>query len=225
MSESRVSASKIKYLTALCVVVLLAAAAVQGYFLFRMHGQLQQALAQKAEPGDSDAIDVPLSAPPGGNPLPQTDEEDDWNKLFGTPFDPNSWDPFKEMADMQKRMDQIFDNAFGRFHGSTRFKGLTQDILFNPKVDISEEGDSYVVRVDLPGVDQATVNVTLENGTLTLRGTREENVTQGDKKNVFRQERRIGQFQRDIPLPGPVDEDSMTTEYENGVLVIRVKKA
>jgi len=96
---------------------------------------------------------------------------------------------------------------------------------FAPDVDIEENDDAYIVTMDAPGIEKGNVKVSLENGVLTIKGTREEINEEKEGDKVLRSERRQGSFQRVFSLPGPVDEASMKTELDNGILKITIKKA
>lgn len=212
------------------VAVLGAAVAIQGYYVFRMHQQvgggfLPGAQAAVQTPDDSQNQNsgsgkswslAPNQSSQGLNPF--------GGSWFSRPVDPNNWDPFKEMEEMQKHMDSIFDQAFGKFQNSSKFGGLVQNFSFNPKTDITEEANQYVVRLDIPGVDKANIKVTVENGILTVSGTREEEVSQTGTGKPVAKERRVGQFERAITLPGPVKSDGVEAKCENGVLTVTIPK-
>lgn len=149
---------------------------------------------------------------------------DPLGNLLPSPFNPNTWDPFKEMDEMHKRMERLFDEAFGKFHSSPRFGGLAQGFSFNPKTDMSEDENQYIIRMDVPGTERAKINAKVEGGTLTIDGVRDEQVEHKLPGKALSRERRLGQFQRSIPLPGPVRADDMKVTYESGVLTITIPK-
>ena len=98
-------------------------------------------------------------------------------------------------------------------------------MTFSPKVDMTEDADSYIITIDAPGTDKSNLDVKLEDRTLTISGKRDGTVAKQDGGKVIRQERVSGEFQRAIVLPGPVQEGSMAAKYDNGVLRVTIKKA
>lgn len=149
--------------------------------------------------------------------------DDDW---FNQPFNAQSWDPYQEIQRMQHEMDQMFNEAFGRFDRSPDFKHLYRDRTVTPDIDLKDEGDKYIAMVDLPGAEESDLSVTLENQILTISGKQnyEQQSTDPLGNTVFR-ERRSGTFSRSITLPEPVKESGMQTELDNGVLKITIPKA
>lgn len=92
-----------------------------------------------------------------------------------------------------------------------------------PAVDIEEHADQYVLHADVPGVDPATIEITLENGVLTLSGSREKLVEQKDAESR-RIERVTGRFLRRFTLPESVDADAVKASGKHGVLAIVIPK-
>ncbi len=148
-------------------------------------------------------------------------------KDFGPedPFNGDSWDPFQEMQRMQRRFDRMFEGAFDRFRMSPRFGVLAEEQLYEPRLDVDEEPDRFVVRIDLPGVDGSRINVEVQDSTVRIAGSREETVEQtGPDGHSLRRERRVGHFDRSVALPEPVDEARMQVNREDGVLTIILPK-
>ena len=210
------------------VIGLALTVAIESVFLFGLGGNIENLFARAT---DSKTITPLNEAPPpetpksGGNkiqPLKPFDPMtwDPWKNMA-----PNTWNPWKEMAEMHERMNAMFGEAFGRFQNSPQFGGLTGDIAFSPKLDIQEEKDRYVVKMDLPGADATNLKVSIEEGMLTVQGTRQKETREGEPGKALRTERQIGQFQRTFPLPGPVNPDSLKTEYKDGVYTITLDKA
>jgi HSP20 family protein len=149
--------------------------------------------------------------------------DDNW---FNQPFDAQSWDPYQEIERMQHEMDQMFNEAFGRFDRSPDFRHLYKDRSVAPDIDLKDEGDKYIAMVNLPGSQESDLSVNLENQVLTISGrlNYEEKNTDSYGNTVFR-ERRSGNFNRSIALPEPVRENGMQTELVDGVLKITIPKA
>ncbi len=219
--------AKTVYRGLLILVFLLTAAVIfLGYSVFQLNQRLAGMnaggggdVARLENPSEkkSESDGSPRIAPPLSLSLPEP-----------TPhslFDPGSWDPFQELAEMQERMEELFNNAFERFQLSPRFGNLVQGLEFNPRMDMTEDDKQYIIHLDIPGADAANLQVRLENNTLIITGTREkEEEQQQPSGRTLRRERRIGQFQRTITFPSPVKEGSLKSDYKDGVLTITVEK-
>jgi HSP20 family protein len=99
--------------------------------------------------------------------------------------------------------------------------GATAD--WTPSVDIAEYNDKFVLRADIPGVDPSSVEVTLENGVLTLAGSREKAVEAAGVERR-RVERATGRFYRRFALPDTIDGESVSASGKHGVLEIVIPK-
>ncbi|MGO4584496.1 Hsp20/alpha crystallin family protein [Arthrobacter sp. 2RAF6] len=91
------------------------------------------------------------------------------------------------------------------------------------RIEQYQEGDTLVVRVDLPGIDPETdVDISVAEDTLHIQARREEDAERVDKKG-YRTELRYGERSRSIPLPRGVSQDGIVATYEDGVLEIRIQ--
>lgn len=95
--------------------------------------------------------------------------------------------------------------------------------IFSPAVDIVERKDDIIVTADMPGVDDKTVDITLEKNVLTLYGRVEADIP--DKHNLYLSEYGIGDYQRVFTLTDEVDRDKIQATVKNGVLTILLPKA
>jgi len=94
-----------------------------------------------------------------------------------------------------------------------------------PTVDVQETADEIVVAAELPGVDPKDVNVTVQNGVLTIAGEKKEEREEGKPDaNYHMIERRYGRFERSFALPRTVAADNVKAAFENGVLRIKLAK-
>jgi HSP20 family protein len=94
---------------------------------------------------------------------------------------------------------------------------------WTPAVDIREEEKQFVLHVDLPGVEPDKIEVTLEKGVLTLRGSRE--LANRDERSGFRRVERVsGTFYRRFALPDTADSQSVKARHTNGVLEVTIPK-
>lgn len=122
-------------------------------------------------------------------------------------------------------LPQDFFNEVGRFFERTgesdASSAATADWV--PPVDIHEHADRFVILADVPGVDPATIEVTLEKGVLTLSGNRDVPVeSEGVERR--RAERSSGRFYRRFALPDTVDSDAVSASGKNGILEVVIPK-
>ena len=90
-----------------------------------------------------------------------------------------------------------------------------------PSIEVADEGDALLIRVEVPGVDPNDLDVELTPQHLTVRGEIRQSTQSGDQ-GVYHSERRYGRFQRTIPLPSAVDPDSAEATYRHGLLEVRL---
>jgi HSP20 family protein len=126
-------------------------------------------------------------------------------------------DPFREFAQLQDRINRVFGEAYGRSD-----EGLMTSGTWVPPVDIYQNGDHEVVlKAEVPDMTREDIDITVDNGTLTIRG--EKKVSSDVKEEQFhRVERRYGSFSRSFSLPQTVDTAKVAAEYKNGVLTVRL---
>jgi HSP20 family protein len=129
------------------------------------------------------------------------------------------WDPFQELNLIHDRMNRLFQDNFAP---ASREEGLTT-ATFVPPVDIYEDEHSINLKVEVSGIDPKDVDIRLENSTLTVRGERKFEKEEKEE-NFHRVERRYGSFYRAFTLPNTVDPDSVSADYDNGVLKIKLAK-
>ena len=123
------------------------------------------------------------------------------------------WDPIRELAGME--VDRL-NNMFSSFYG----EGLSRGWV--PPVDIYQNGDHEVVlKAELPDMTREDIDITVDNGTLTIRG--DKKLSNEVKEEQFhRIERRYGSFSRSFSLPQTVDPSRVSAEYRQGVLTVRL---
>jgi len=123
-------------------------------------------------------------------------------------------------------IDQLFESFFRGFPVSPfSTRGRTSEFgsLLLPQVDIAEGKKDYTITVEVPGVEEKDIDITLEDGTLTIRG--EKQYEKEDKeKEYHRIERSYGSFQRVISLPTDADENEVKAKFKNGVLTLTIGK-
>jgi len=119
-------------------------------------------------------------------------------------------------------LPSTIDELFQRFWGTAPM--LSRVDTWRPVVDIVENPQSYVLRLELPGVDPERVDVMLAGDTLTIRG--EKSLEEKLEDEQWRlSERTAGRFERSFTFPVPVAADDVRAEARNGVLTVTVGKA
>jgi HSP20 family protein len=130
------------------------------------------------------------------------------------------WDPFKELSTLQDRMNRAFGDLWGRAHRPD------EDYIsgsWMPAVDVRETKDALEISAELPGIDPKDVELSVENGVLSLKGSREfEKAIEGE--TYHRVERAYGSFERSFSLPTNVDPDRVKAVYRHGVLHLTLPK-
>jgi HSP20 family protein len=135
------------------------------------------------------------------------------------------WDLFEDMRDAQDELLRLNRlraqrlSQLGQYHDGGATKAA-----WMPPVDISERKDAYLVAVDLPGVGIDDLEITFQDGLMTIQGERHDAHDSSEEK-VHRVERRYGPFLRSITLPSHVMADAIEASAQDGVLQILVPKA
>jgi HSP20 family protein len=119
------------------------------------------------------------------------------------------------------RMHQDLDRIFGRDDQDDESWGAVSEWM--PAVDVQETKDAFLITADLPGVDPKDIDITMENGVLSLRGRRSHE--KSTEENGFRRiERSSGEFFRRFTLPDVADSEQISAQTNNGVLTVRIAK-
>jgi HSP20 family protein len=131
------------------------------------------------------------------------------------------WNPFREMEDLQRRMESLF--------GLSARRQDKDDLNFtvshwSPLVDIVEDDKEYLIKAELPEMKREDIRVSVENNLLTLRGERKFEQEEKDKK-FHRVERAYGSFARSFSLPDEVDSGKVSAEFKDGVLKVHLPKS
>ena len=127
--------------------------------------------------------------------------------------------PFGELLSLRTAMDRLFEDSFVR----PAWAGGTLDTTPFP-LDVRMTPDDLVVEGQLPGVKPGDVEITVENGRLTIRGTAASEEERQDGDFLVREIRR-GSFDRTVALPTGLEADKATATFEDGVLTLRIPKA
>jgi HSP20 family protein len=133
------------------------------------------------------------------------------------------WDPFKELEEMQKRMETALGRVPMRLRGGEREESLTTT-EWAPAVDILEDDKEYVIKAEVPEINRENLKVSVQDDTLTLSGERRMEKEEKGKK-YHRVERAYGCFMRSFTLPDDADGSKVTAEFKDGVLRVHLPKA
>jgi HSP20 family protein len=129
------------------------------------------------------------------------------------------WDPFRDMEDISANWDNIF--------GNTMFPSLWSRLPtireWIPALDVYEQDGKFVVKAELPGMDEDDINVSVEGNSLVIKGNKKFEREVKDE-DYYHCERSYGSFYRSIPLPAEVDKEKIEANYDSGVLEVKLSK-
>jgi HSP20 family protein len=128
------------------------------------------------------------------------------------------WDPFRELASLQDRLDRMFRDI-----DRTRTAQNFISSQWTPPVDIFEAGDLYVIKLEVPEVDKESIDITMEGNELTVTGERKiEEGTEGEQ--YLRMERGYGTFTRSFSLTQAIDASGIKASIKDGILRVELPK-
>ena len=131
-----------------------------------------------------------------------------------------AWDPFHQLSSLREEIDRLFDQPLAAYNTPQQFwlgGGW-------PTVDLYEDRDKLVVKVEVPGMKKEDIDISLHGEVLTLSGERKEEET-FEKAETYRAERFLGRFQRTLTLPVRVDASKVQAAYKDGILTVTLPKA
>lgn len=126
---------------------------------------------------------------------------------------------FPGFEDVENQMNRFMQRAFGEPFSMA----FTEPLGWNPAIDIVESANELTVSAELPGMEQKDIDLSVEDGVLTIRGEKTEEQTHENKK-VHLYERNYGSFYRAFTLPANVDAEKIAAEFDKGVLKIHLPK-
>ncbi|HEY2972403.1 MAG TPA: Hsp20/alpha crystallin family protein [Pyrinomonadaceae bacterium] len=142
------------------------------------------------------------------------------------------WNPLHDLVSLQDRMNRLFEDASQRSAGErVRHPGNrcgVQDVAqsdevegadWYPAADVYENDGEYTVSVDLPGIDRAALDISVDDNSLTIRGKRA-----GQDTTKHRGECPRGNFLRTFSVPASVDQNGIRADYKDGVLQVHLPK-
>jgi HSP20 family protein len=131
------------------------------------------------------------------------------------------WTPLFEVDRMFDEMDRLVNDRSGQARVASRNRG------YRPAMDVYDTGEHIVIRALVPGASPDDLDISLEQNTLTLKGTLGYHVTEEQAGSVTWYQREIGytDWSESIQLPTPVDADKASAEFEHGMLTLSLPKA
>ncbi|MCM3874181.1 MAG: Hsp20/alpha crystallin family protein [Pyrinomonadaceae bacterium] len=130
------------------------------------------------------------------------------------------WNPLQDLMLLQDRMNRLFEDVTER---RTRVDAQQGDEIeaaeWYPTADVYDNQAEYLIAVDLPGIDRAALEITIDENKLTVKGTRAT-----AEASASRTERHTGRFLRTFSVPGSVDQNNIHATYKDGVLEVRLPK-
>ena len=131
------------------------------------------------------------------------------------------WDPFRDLMSIQNELNRLFGRTYaGGEAGATGTAGSA----WVPPLDVFEMQEKFVLNVELPGIDPDSVELSVEDSTLIIRGERAF-YTDVPEESFHRVERRYGPFARSVALPATANAEKIQATFDKGVLTIEVPKA
>jgi HSP20 family protein len=136
----------------------------------------------------------------------------------------DNFDPFVDMRRMRAQMERDFnDNLPKEDYFQPQAPIAVSRGFFEPSLDVQNLADSYVVKVDLPGLKKEDIKVEAKDGYLVISGERKSQEEAKDK-NYYHKEISMGSFMRSVYLPLDAKISGMTQDYSNGMLIIKLPK-
>ena len=129
--------------------------------------------------------------------------------------------PFEDIEKMRSEMDRLLDTFL---FGVPQRGDFEEEAEWLPAVDVAETKNEIVVNVEIPGMDPKEFDISLKEGTLTIKGEKKQERVEGEE-NYHLVERRYGAFTRSILLPQEVESDKISASYKNGVLTVTLPKS
>lgn len=130
---------------------------------------------------------------------------------------PQTLDTSRDLTDIQTQMNRLFDNFLGQPSG-------VMERAWAPAVDMYETKDAVVVSVEIPGLNEKDIHLSITGDLLTIQGERQW-TDEARNASHYRQERWFGKFERALQLPIPVESGQVKATYRDGVLTVKLPKS
>ena len=121
---------------------------------------------------------------------------------------------------LQREMNSLFDNFFRGFDVAPSGFSSGGVGIFSPSIDVKENEKEFIIKAELPGVEEKDIDVTVTNDSVTIKGEKKEEREDKDK-NYYYMERSYGSFSRVIPLDAEIESGKAEASFKNGILDIK----
>jgi HSP20 family protein len=128
------------------------------------------------------------------------------------------WEPLREINSLQRQMNRLFDDVMSPL---SRYED--GDFAFVPAVELHETSDAIHLKLETPGMEAKDLDVQVTAESVTISGERRSE-TKTEEHGVRRSEFRYGRFQRTVPLPARVDNQTVQADYKDGILQLTLTK-
>jgi HSP20 family protein len=130
-----------------------------------------------------------------------------------------NWNPLHDLVSLQDRMNRLFEDASQRRASEGNPSDEVEAVDWYPAADVYESDGEYTVAVDLPGIDRATLDISVDDDRLTIKGNRVARDTVRQ-----RAECPSGRFLKTFSVPAAVDQNDIRADYKDGVLQVHLPK-
>ncbi len=125
---------------------------------------------------------------------------------------------------LQRDVNRVFDDFFRTFEtGLLSPFGEISESMFHPRLEVKENPDDLRISVELPGIDEKDIDLSITNDALTISGEKREEKEE-NTQGYYRMERTYGSFHRRVPIPCQIDKDKVEATFKKGVLNIVLPK-
>ena len=156
--------------------------------------------------------------------MPEKDKKPPLAANRNSESDPEGGGRWEAFDQIRAEVDQAFDRFFG---AAGRTAGQSLGLAkhqYSPAVDLDNEDDRYVVSIETPGMKAEDVELSLDDGHLTIKGEK-RSLRQSEDERLIVRERRYGAFERSIRLPDDIDRSKVTATYDDGVIEVTIPKS
>ncbi|HEY5885016.1 MAG TPA: Hsp20/alpha crystallin family protein [Pyrinomonadaceae bacterium] len=130
----------------------------------------------------------------------------------------SQWNPLHDLVSLQDRMNRLFEDASQRRASEAETSELER-ADWQPLADVYEDESEYTVAIDLPGIDRASLDISIDENRLTVKGTRP-----APDRAQHRRETPRGNFLRSFSVPAAVSQKDIRADYKDGVLALHLPK-
>jgi len=130
------------------------------------------------------------------------------------------WEPTTGLSRFRDEINRLLEDFFGE----TTEERVPANIMRVPSVDVIDQGNEILVRAEMPGIDKNNIQIEAAQQGLTIRAEIKKEEEE-QKESFIRKERRMGFFQRIIPLPVEIKPNEVKATYKDGVLEVKLPKS